>query len=215
MLALGTRAPNSLIQLLLQSGADPHLSDGGGRTVLHWAVREWNVWAIKWLIAENVDVFTPVGDPGDRKPVFQFLFDSCHSAMVWGHTDLTHCLEYLRGMQAVALAGAKLVANASFVKRTHAQLTEELHWFIPRSVELSNSPICQRYELTGEDLREIRDIVHVLIDMLSNPSSLRHLCRVQIRRLLGRDFRRKLYQLDIPLTLQEYLMVYKEVVIAL
>ena len=66
------------------------------------------------------------------------------------------------------------------------------------------------YEMVGDDLREIRNKVHVLTDLLSYPLSLKHLCRAQIRKSLGRDFRRKLRQLTLPLPLQEYLRVYKD-----
>ena len=83
---------------------------------------------------------------------------------------------------------------------------------MPGSEKISNvhgNPFSNMKE--DESLRESRDIVHVLTYMLSNPLSLKHLCRVQIRRSLGKDFHRKLHQLNVPLPLQEYLMIYKPV----
>ena len=210
MLALCRKAPNSLIQLLLQSGADPHLSDGGGRTVLYFAVRELNLWAIKWLVAENVDLEVPVGGPGDSKPVFQHLFDYCDRELTSGSTNFNRVLNYLRAMQVLALAGTNNVGNSFAIKQTKAQLFEGLSSFIPKSDELLNAHSSHTHEIAGKDLREIRDIVHALTGMMSNPLSLLHLCRVQIRRSLGRDFRRKLHQLNVPLPLQEYLVLYKE-----
>ena len=211
MLALGRRAPNWLVQLLLQSGADPHLTDGRGRTILYFAVIEQNVWAIKWLIMENVAIDTPIGSPGQSKPVFQHLLDYCDVKFIWRDTDLTPVLNCLRGMQALASAGTNHVGGNTFVhKWTHTQFIKCLNSIIPRSVELSKAPRFRTYEMVGEDLREIRDIVRELTDMFSNPLSLGHLCRVHIRRSLGRDFHRKLHQLDIPMPFQEYLSLYKE-----
>ena len=210
MLALDRRAPNSLIQLLLQSGADPHLSDGRGQSVLRFAIDGLNVWAIKWLVAENVDLEMPVGDPGNSKHVSQYLLDWCEGIFLWGDTDLTHVLNYLRAMQVVAVSWTQHVGNTFSTKQTQAQLIECLSSFIPKSIKLSQARRFQTYAMVGEDLQEIREIVHILTDMLSNPLSLRHLCRVQIRRSLGRDFRRKLSQLNIPLPLQEYLRIYKQ-----
>ena len=210
MLAFVNKSPNSTIQLLLQSGANPHLSDVSGRTVLSWAVRNRNVWAIKCLIAENVDVEMPVGGPDERKPAFQFLFDKCRTALQWGYADFDRCLEYLRAMQALALAGANIEANSQIASVTQAQLTEDLNSVVSRTIAISKAPSVETYETMADDLQEISDIVHVLTDMLSNPLSLKHLCRVQIRRSLGRDFRQKLQQLNIPLQIQEYLVIYKE-----
>ena len=211
MLALGSRSPNSLIQSLLQSGADPHLVDVAGRTVLHWAARERNVWAIKWLIAENVhlEAQTPSGIHSVPKAAFHSLFDDCHRAFTRDDVELSRCLEYLLALQTLALAGANISINLPNSQRTQGHLTENLNWFIPRAERLSNVP-CNRTNQLKAILREICDIVHTLNDTLCNPLSLTHLCRIQIRRLLGKGFRRKLDNLHLPLTLQEYLMVYNE-----
>ena len=210
MLTFGSKSPNSLIQLLLQSGADPHLVDATGRTVLHWAARERNVWAIKWLIAENVDLEapTPVGVNTGRKSTFHFLLDHCDRVFKQNDAGLSRCLKYLRAMKVLAIAGANIVANSPSNKRTRAQLTEDLNWFIPRSQILSNIPH-NRSDKLEANLREIHDIVHVLIDILCNPLPLIRICRTEIRRSLGRDFRRKLHHLHVPGALQAYLLVYK------
>ena len=211
MMALARGAPNSVIQLLLQSGADPHVSDSGGLSVLYRAARVINVLAIKWFIAENVDLETAVGSPSDRTPIFHFLLDRGLKTM---HTNYGHYLEYLRALQAVASAGAKLtcVSNSPFANRTETQIIKSLNLFMPSSEKLSNgrSHPAGNVEEDGS-LREICDIVHVLIDMLSAPLSLKHFCRLQIRRSLGRDLPRKLHQLNIPIPLQEYIMIYKPV----
>ena len=214
-MALARGTPNSLIQLLLQSGADPHVSDSGGLSVLYNAARVLNVLAIKWFIAENVDLEVPIGNLGNRKPIFQFLLGHCQKAMGRWHTDPDQCLEYLRAMQAVALAGAKLICVASapfFTDWTQAQIIRALNWLMPGSGQFSSgqgNPAGNMKE--KESSREVRDIVHMLIDMLSKPLSLKHLCRVYIRRTLGRDFRIKLHQLNLPLPLQECLTIYKPV----
>ena len=210
MLAFDRRAPNSLIQLLLQSGADPHLSDGCGKTVLHFAIDGLNVWAIKWLVAENVDLETLVGYPGNLKPFSQYLLDCCEAIFLWGDTDFTYVLNSLRVIQLLAVSWTQHVGNTFSIKQTHAQLIEYLRSFIPKSVELSQARCFQTYTMVGEDLQEIRETVHILTDMLSNPLSLRHLCRAQIRRSLGRDFRKRLNQLNVPLPLQQYLRIYKQ-----
>ena len=207
MLALDRKAPNWLIQLLLQSGADPHLSDDGGRTVLYYAVREPNMWAIKRLITENVDTDTPIRYVGQPRTVLGHLLNFCDRAFSWGSKDFTHVLNYLRAMQVLALSVTDNVVNSFGVKRP---IIECLHSIIARSVELSRSPLFGTYEMMGKDLQEIRDIVQVLVDTLSNPLSLSRLCRNHIRRSLGRDFHRKLSQLNLPLPLQEYLEIYKE-----
>ena len=211
MRAIGSGSPNSLIQSLLQSGADPHLVDASGRTVLHWAAREQNVWAIKWLIAENVDLEAPapVGVNSGAKSTFHFLFDDCNRAFKRNDSWLSLCLKHLQVIQALAIAGAHLVANSPNNKRAQAQLTEDLNWFIPRSEILSNFPR-NRTDKLEAILREIREIVHILTDILGNPLPLKYICRIQIRRSLGRDFRKKLNHLHVPGALQEYLMVYKE-----
>ena len=152
----------------------------------------------------------PVGGPDERKPAFQFLFDKCRTALQWGYADFDRCLEYLRAMQALALAGANIEANSQIASVTQAQLTEDLNSVVSRTIAISKAPSVETYETMADDLQEISDIVHVLTDMLSNPLSLKHLCRVQIRRSLGRDFRQKLQQLNIPLQIQEYLVIYKE-----
>ena len=208
--ALNTRAPNSLIHLLLQSGADPHLSDRHGGTVLYFAVCVPNVWAIKWLVLNNVDLTMPVGGPRQRRPVSQYLLDHCEISLSWGDKDLTRVLDYLRAMQVLAIAWTNQAENSFLIKPTQTQLIDRLHSIIPKSIELSEARCFRTYEMVGEDLREIRDIVHTLTDMLSNPLTLRHLCRIQVRRSLGREFRKKLDQLNVPLLLQEYLWVYKE-----
>ena len=211
MLALGSMSPNSLIQSLLQSGADPHLVDGSGRTVLHWAVRERNVWAIKWLIRENVDLeaLAPVKVDSVPKTAFHFLLDGCGETFQWNDAGWSRCLEFLRPMQVLALAGAQLVPNSTNSRRTQKPIIGYLNWFASRSAGLSNAP-CNGTDKLQTISREIRDIVHVLTDMLSHPLPLTHICRIQIRRLSGRDFRRKLHHLHIPTILQDYLMIYKE-----
>ena len=210
MLALDRKAPNWLIQLLLQSGADPHLNDGGGRTVLYYAVREPNMWAIKRLIAENVDTDTPIRYVGQPRTVLGHLLNFSDLSFSWGSKDFTLVLNYLRAIQVLALSVTDNVVNSFGVKRTPKQLIKCLHSIIARSVELSRSPLFGTYEMMGKDLQEIRDIVQVLVDTLSNPLSLSRLCRNHIRRSLGRDFHRKLCQLNLPLPLQEYLEIYKE-----
>ena len=211
MLALGSMSPNSLIQSLLQSGADPHLADGSGRTVLHWAAKGRNVWATKWLIAENVDLeaLMPVGVDRVPKTAFHFLLDGCGGTFIWNDAGWSRCLEFLRPMQVLALAGAQLVANSTNNRGAQQQLIGYLNWFASRSKGLSISP-CYGTDKLKTMSREIRDIVYVLTDILSHPLPLTHICRIQIRRLLGRDFHRKLHHLHIPIILQEYLMVYKD-----
>ena len=212
-MALARGTPNSLIQLLLQSGADPHVSDTGGITALHTAARVLNVSAIEWLIAENVNLGTLGGKPKDQKSIFQFLLDQCHNTMGQGLIDFSHRLKYLRVMQTVVLAGAKLTCRANalfFTDWTQEQLIRELNWFKPKRKKLSSFKDSPAGEMKGDEiLQEICDIVQLFTDMLSNPLSLKHLCRVQVRRSLDRDFRRKLHQLNVPLPLQDYLMVYK------
>ena len=203
MLALYMGAPNSLIQLLLQSGADPHHSDGRGYTVAHFVVDEQNVWAMKWLVAENVDLETRDGDPVDSRPVSQFLIDCCDTIMNYGDTDFLRVLDYLRVLQVLSVTWTNSVGDSFSVKHTQSRLIKRLNSFskfrCPRS-----------YYGVGDELQKIRDILRIFSDILSNPFSLRHLCRVQIRRSLGRDFSKKLNQLNVPLPLQEYLRVYKE-----
>ena len=210
MLALGSRAPNWLIQLLLQSGADPHLRDSLGRTVLYYAVNEQNVWAVKRLITENVDIEVPIESPGKSKPVFRYLLDNCYRTSIWRSHEFTPVLNYLRAMQVLALVGKKHLGNSFTNKWTQTQLIDCLNSIMPRLVQLSKASVFRNSEMMGRDLQEIRDIVHDLTDMLSNPLSLSHLCRVEIRRSLGRDFHRGLGQLNIPLPLKEYLRVYKD-----
>ena len=210
MVAFDRKAPNSLIQLLFQSGADPHHSDRCGQTVLHCAVIEQNIWAIKWLVAENVDLETPITNRWDPVPVVQCLLDDCDATLTWGDTDFTRVLYYLRALQVLAFVWTNHVGNSFFIKQTQTQLIGCLNSFIPKSIDISKAPCSRTYEMVEDDLREIREIVHILTDMLSNPLPLRHLCRVRIRRSLGRDIRKKLNQLNVPLPLQEYLRVYKE-----
>ena len=180
MLAIGSRSsPNSLIQSLRESGADPHLSDAIGRTVLHWAAIAQNVWAIKWLIAENVNLEAELqaGGPSVRKTAFHILFDACIAIFKKHDTGLSHS----RGMQALVLAGANVVTHSPNNERTLARLTEDLNWLILSSEKLSNASCKRSGERMEEVLLEIRNIVHVLTDTLSNPSPLIHLCRIQIR----------------------------------
>ena len=211
MRAIDLGSPNSLIQSLLQSGADPHLSDAFGRTVLYRAAMERNVWAIKWLIAENVDLEAqmPVGVQSVPKTAFHFLFDNCYGTFTSIDAELSVCLEYLRALQALALAGANPVTNSHRNTMTQKQLNEYLNSFISRSEELTCAP-CNWDDKSVSILREIRDIVHILTDILCDPLPLTHICRTHIRRSLGRDFRRKLHHLYVPGALQAYLMVYKE-----
>ena len=209
MMAFDRKAPNSLIQLLFQSGADPHLNDGRGKTVLHYAVSEQNIWAIKWLVAENVDFETPITNRWNSVPVLQYLLDNCNATLTRGDTDFTRILYYLRAIQVLAFVWTNHVGKSFSIKQTQ-QLIGCLNLFIPKSIGISKAPRVQFFRMVEDDLREIREIVDILTDMLSHPFSLRHLCRVQIRRSLSRDFRKKLNQLNIPLPLQEYLKVYKE-----
>ena len=209
MMAFDRKAPNSLIQLLFQSGADPHLNDGRGKTVLHYAVSEQNIWAIKWLVAENVDFETPITNRWNSVPVLQYLLDNCNATLTRGDTDFTCILYYLRAIQVLAFVWTNHVGNSFSIKQTQ-QLIGCLNLFIPKSIGISKAPCVQFFRMVEDDLREIREIVDILTDMLSHPFSLRHLCRVQIRRSLSRDFRKKLNQLNIPLPLQEYLKVYRE-----
>ena len=216
MLAVRSNAPNSLIQLLLQSGADPNHRDDKGRTVFHWTAREMNVWAIKWLIAENVDLEAPDGDPGKSQPVSQYLLDLCDKTLPReeGPTEDIACvLNTLRVIQMLVFAWTNNVRNCSlefFIKQTRTLLIKRLDSFMSRLVEYANAPSFLTYAFVTKDLQEISDIVHILVDMLSKPFSLMHLCRIQIRRSVGRDFHRKLLQLNVPLPLQDYLIVYKQ-----
>ena len=207
MMSLRSRAPSWLVQLLLRSGADPHRSDEFGRTILHYAARQSNICAIKWFIAENVDLDTLGQGPWKSEPVLQCHLDLCDKHL-GSFGDITFVLDTLRALQVLA-AGTNHVVKSFFPRQTQTQLVELLGSFILKSTELTKSPGFPSNGPVGEDLQEICDIVHVLIDTLSNPLSLSHLCRVQIRRSLGDDFRRKLRQLNVPLLLQEYLMVYK------
>ena len=211
MMAIYTKAPNSLIQSLLQSGADPHHIDSVGITVLHDAARERNIWAIKWLIAENVDLEaqTPVGPSYVPKAVFHHLLDNCYRNIKLRKMMLQDLVENLRVMQVLASAGAKISASSPGKERTQAQLIEDLCCFISEPKELANDPFNQSVTME-QTLQEIREIVNALIDMTCNPSPLSHICRVQIRKMLGRDLRRKLHQLNIPLSLRKYIMVYND-----
>ena len=199
--------------MLLRAGADPHPSDNQGRTALSWAVAQLKIWAIKWLIAENVDVETLVGNVGAQKPAFQFLLDGCHETIEKGYRDasrwLGDILEYLRAMQALALAGAKLVPDASVLNRTLTHFL--LDWFLAKSEEVYSNTNWDWHDQKKEDegLREIREIVQLLIDMLTKPLSLKHICKIQLRRSLGRHFHTILSQLHVPLPMYAYLMVYK------
>ena len=201
-LALLDRAPNSLIQLLLQSGADPHLRDGWGHNALYWAGARQNLWAMKWFIAENVNMEpNPVSRSVVRFVNGMFLSIRCR--------EFTRVLKYLRAMQIMVLHAH--AGSSSITMLTGWQYYIKLiKGDIEASVKGLQAPSFRTYELVGEKLREICDMVNVLIDMSSNPFSLRHLCRVQIRSSLGRDLHRKVRQLDVPLSLQEYLKVYKE-----
>ena len=224
MVALEKGAPNSLIQLLLKWGADPHLVDYYGRTALDAAARAPNVWAIKRLIAENVDLNITDNDTEESTPVLEDLLELCNMwimILMTPRLDITipgvyitqfnsSVLNSLRALKVLALAGTNHVGNSFHNKQTQAGIIVYLNSFIPQTVEISKLPVFQNYEAMEEDLQEIRDIVHALTHMLSNPLSLSHLCRVQIRRALGRELRRKVHQLDIPLFLQDYLMIYKE-----
>ena len=204
MVALKNGAPNSLVQSLLQSGADPHHRIDDGRAVLHFALMGPNVVAIKWLVAENVDVCIRL---------VQYLLGYCERNLtVKFRGDISRVLNSFRAMNVLTLVGTNHIGNSFSIKQTQAQLIERLNSFIPKSIDLeSKTPRFRADETAGGDLREIRDIVHELIDMLSNPLSLKHICRVQIRKSLGGDFHRKLHQVNVPLPLQEYLMVYKPV----
>ena len=143
------------------------------------------------------------------KSPFHFLFGNCFGSIgccdgtvEWLFTALSHCLEHLRAMQALAFAGANLASLPN--KKALTQLDEHLSGFIFRSEEFLN------IALNETSKSEIRNIMHTLADILSNPSSLTHICRIQIRRSLGRNFRLKLPRLRVPLTLQDYLMIYKD-----
>ena len=207
MVALITGAPNSLIQSLLQSGTDPHLSDIDGNTVLHFALTGPNVWVIKWLVAENVDLEKPVRG---SIPVLQYLLDDCDASLRDAlPKNITRALNSLRAMQVLASAGTNHAGNPFSVKQTQAQLIERLISIIPRSLDLAKDPNFRTYEMMGEDLREVQHIVHILTDILSNPLPLKQLCRVLIRRSLGKAFRKKLNQLNLPLPIHGYLSVYK------
>ena len=155
-----------------------------------------------------------LGDASRRSREFETCL-TIPSWLVWrdifmGRYGLNSCFELLTCLQVVAVSWTQHVGNTFSTKQTQAQLIECLSSFILKSIKLSQARRFQTYAMVGEDLQEIREIVHILTDMLSNPLSLRHLCRVQIRRSLGRDFRRKLNQLNIPLPLQEYLRIYKQ-----
>ena len=119
--------------------------------------------------------------------------------------DVLNCL---RIMQALAFVGLDHVRNPFRSKQTKAKLIEFIKSFISKSIEFSNARFLTY--MMKDDLRQIRDIVNALTDMLSNPLSLMHLCRVQVRKSLGRKFGRKLHQLNVPLPLQKYLRVYKK-----
>ena len=210
MLAMEMGAPNSLIQLLFQSGADPHHSDRRGQTVLRFTLNNQNIWAMKWLVAENVELTAPIGDLEDLRTASEHLLGCCEYILIHGDADFTRVLNYLRAMEVLAVAWTNNVGDSFSIKQTQAQLIERLNSFIPKSIEFSKARSSRTYNMVEEELHKFCDIVHMLTDMLSNPLSLRHLCRVQIRRLLGRDFRKKLNQLNVPLPLQLYLRVYKE-----
>ena len=211
MVALDIRAPNSLVQLLLQSGADPHLSDAFGRTLLYRAAMERNVWAIKWLIAENVDLETSATNPDKSLPVLECLLDLCDTILTMDYQSIEGILNCLRAVQVLALAGTNHVGKSFSMKQTQAQLIERFNLFVTKSVERSKAPRFRTYEMVGGHLKENLDVVQSLVDMFSNPLSLKQLCRFKIRKSLGREFHKKLHQLNMPLSLQEYLMIYKPV----
>ena len=214
MVALDKKAPNWLVQLLLKSGADPHLIRGDGRTVLHYAVMNQNVWATKWLIGENVDLEITDQDTGVSRPVLQDLIDYCDLIVSVGHWDINvlnnTVLNSFRTMQVLALAGTNQVGNSFSIKQTQIQLIKRISSFLHKLDELLKDPSFWKYGFMGKAIREIHDTVPVLIDMLCSPMSLRHHCRLRIRKSLGRDVRRKLHQLNIPLSLQAYLRIYNE-----
>ena len=216
MLALNRKAPNWLIQLLLSSGADPHHGGDYGQTPFQRAVHERNIWAIKWLVRENVDIETlrPLGlEHGESKPALQYLLDLCDEMLaiqLGSKEHISAVSNLLHVMQVLTLAGANQVGNSPTTKQTRTQLIERLNSITLKSLDLSKDPNFLTYDMIGEDLREIRVIVHTLTDILSCPLSLKHLCRVQLRKSLGREFRRKLPKLNIPLPIQEYLRVYNE-----
>ena len=209
MVALDIDSPHSLVRSLLQSGADPHLIDEDGNTALHFAIKNQNVQAIEWLVAENVN---PETSSKNSMPALEYLLHDCNIALTATRTrGVTDILTSLWIIQMLAVTGTNHVGNSFVVKQTQAQLVVSLNSFLPESLNLSNDPGSLK---KGGYLREIHDIVHALVDMFSNPLSLKHLCRVQIRRSLGREFRRKLHQLNVPLPLQAYLMIYEPIPIS-
>ena len=212
MLALGTKAPPSLVQLLLESRADPHLRDAYGRSALHWAAKELNVWAIKWLIGQNVDLETQMQLRGEPISAFHHLFEACYQTFKWRFVDYSRCVQRLRAMKVLALAGARLVTvtESPSDRLDRTRLLEKLNWFVSRSEGLLSTPENRTSGMTDDTVQEIRDIVHTLTHILSNPVSLSDACRLQIRRILGRDFRNKLQQLNLPVPLQDYLVMYKD-----
>ena len=56
ILAITCNSPQTVIELLLEKGADPHCKDRKGQNALYCAAKRYNVWALSRLLQENVNL---------------------------------------------------------------------------------------------------------------------------------------------------------------
>ena len=204
ILAIKINCPKTVIELLLEKGANPHIIDRRTRTALNCAAKMSNVWALSRLIQENVNLEYRCFNCYKRDTTFYYLFGKCRRCL--RDTSCTWVKPYycLCAMDILMKAGANLYCGG------YADPVEVIQGF----GEQAELVYMDRYGGTSRGLgmeekhiEKIRNILETLIWKFSNVDSLRHLCRLKIRAILKSDFKERLQMLHIPRVLYDYILM--------
>ena len=204
ILAIKSNCPKTVIELLLEKGANPHIIDRRTRTALNCATKMSNVWAISRLIQENVNLEYKCFNCYKKDTTFYYLFGKCRRCL--RDTSCTWMKPYycLCAMEILMKAGANLHCGG------YADPVEVIQGF----GEQAELVYMDRYGGTSRGLgmeekhiEKIRNILEKLIWKFSNVDSLHLICRLKIRTILKSYFKERLQMLHIPGVLYDYILM--------
>ena len=205
ILSIEMNSPQTVIELLLLKGANPHCRDRKGRNALHCSAKMANLWALSRLLQESIDLESKWDRYYRELTAFEYLLETCRQCFALPFCRWKKPYSCLRAMNILMKAGAKLSSGGD------TDLVEVLQWFREQAEMIYQDPnrtnISRPVEMEEKHIGEIRNIVMSLISRCSNGDTLRHLCRLKIRLILKSNFRERLQMLHLPGVLYDYILM--------
>ena len=158
-MAIAVGGPREIVELLLMKGADPHCKDHKGRNALFWATTSNDLWALGRLLQENVDLVSKTNQRHKQRTVFGYLCRKFYKSFAFKNYRWKEHLYYLRAINLLMEAGAKLSSDK------HTKLVEALQWFREQAHMTYKEPLPRGME-------EIHNHLETLLWKCSNVEDL-------------------------------------------